>query len=76
MKTEMQVIEQMANIQPKLKDDPFKFEHLTVQQISQWKKQQQQQQQLQLHQQQQALHPSAQQQLQHHQQNVQHQVNY
>lgn len=53
MKTEMQIIERFqaqAQAQAKAKEEQFKFEHLTAQQIDQWKKQQHHQQHL-LHQQ-------------------------
>lgn len=65
MKTEMQIIEHFqaqAQAQAKAKEEQFKFEHLSAQQLEQWKKQQQHQQQ-----QLQTLHRAPLQQIQHHQ---------
>lgn len=65
MKTEMQILEHLQ-AQQKAKEEQFKFEHLSAQQLDQWKKQQQalhhQQQQ-----QQQPPPPQQPQQMQHHQ---------
>lgn len=55
MKTEMQILEHLqAQAQAKAKEDQFKFEHLSNQQMDQWKKQQQ------------ALHQPQPPQMQHH----------
>lgn len=52
MKTEMQIIEHLQ-AQAKAKEDQFKYDHLSAQQLDQWKKQQQ------------VLHPPQPQQMQH-----------
>lgn len=56
MKTEMQILEQLqAQAQAKAKEEQYKFEHISAQQLDQWKKQHQ------------ALHQPQPPQIQHHQ---------